>query len=77
MSMLFRNGKPFTLEAATESARDKYAHLGFELLPHQPVILGKGKCDLQGLRKPGGEGCKVYCMVNWHPDPQGKGEQKV
>ncbi|KIK50968.1 hypothetical protein GYMLUDRAFT_50876 [Collybiopsis luxurians FD-317 M1] len=67
-------GIPITLDATSERARDRYAHLGYELM--EPVtIIGAGKATPQGInpankeekRKRKGEltGVPYWCMVNW------------
>ncbi|KAK7062826.1 hypothetical protein VNI00_000321 [Paramarasmius palmivorus] len=70
--------KPICLEATSERARDRYAFLGYELAPNQPLVVGKGQVDENGLKtsnEAGATGIKVYCMVNWEPNPDYKRPQ--
>ncbi|KAF5363124.1 hypothetical protein D9757_011710 [Collybiopsis confluens] len=69
-------GIPITLDATSARARDRYMHLGYELM--EPVtIIGAGKATPIGLspsnktekRKRQAEltGVPYWCMVNWDP----------
>ncbi|KAE9406653.1 hypothetical protein BT96DRAFT_915107 [Gymnopus androsaceus JB14] len=63
-------GIPATLESSSTRSRDRYAHLGFELMEPQ-TILGswKGPRDKNHARKQKEEltGVPYYNMVNWDP----------
>ncbi|KAE9395831.1 hypothetical protein BT96DRAFT_137378 [Gymnopus androsaceus JB14] len=69
-------GIPVTLESSSSRSRDRYIHLGFELMEPQ-TILGVGKVtplgiaplDKEQARKQKDEltGMPYYNMVNWDP----------
>ena len=42
-------------------SRDVYAHLGFKEV--EQIQIGKGKADITGNLKEGGEGITIYCMI--------------
>ncbi|ESK91925.1 acyl- n-acyltransferase [Moniliophthora roreri MCA 2997] len=65
--------KPICLEASSERARDRYAHLGYQFAPNQPIVLGQGKVNANGLKTSSPEeatGIRLYAMINWDPDPE-------
>ncbi|KAF8994888.1 hypothetical protein BDQ17DRAFT_1046137 [Cyathus striatus] len=57
----------FTLESTTTKSRDRYQHLGYEVLT--PLTLGVGSANALGLAATGEEavGTEIYCMVNRNP----------
>ncbi|KAA1472591.1 hypothetical protein DENSPDRAFT_801310 [Dentipellis sp. KUC8613] len=58
--------KMLTLDAGTAKARDRYAHLGFEL--QRPWTLGTGQVNEQGLKTKGEKpGMTFYSMIKWDP----------
>ncbi|KAF5347250.1 hypothetical protein D9756_009902 [Leucocoprinus leucothites] len=69
MSKLIREGfdnapgATFTLDATTASSRDKYAHVGFEVVGVVP--LGRGKSNSKGLEAKGESavGVDAYSMI--------------
>lgn len=71
LSMLVREGFAHApnanlyLEASTPKARDRYAHLGFQL--ETPARIGKGRADSLGYKAKGEKatGFDVYLMVKW------------
>ncbi|EIM87421.1 uncharacterized protein STEHIDRAFT_78332 [Stereum hirsutum FP-91666 SS1] len=73
LSMLIREGFAHApnanlyLEASTPKARDRYAHLGFQL--ETPARIGKGRADSLGYKAKGEKatGFDVYLMVKWGP----------
>ncbi|TFY63997.1 hypothetical protein EVG20_g6103 [Dentipellis fragilis] len=59
--------KLLTLDAATPKARDRYAHLGFEL--QHPWTVGTGQVNEQGLKGKGETpGMTFYSMIKWDPE---------
>jgi hypothetical protein len=54
-------GVPAWLEATTVWSRDVYAHLGFKEV--EQIHIGKGKVDITGNLKEGGEGITIYFMI--------------
>jgi len=54
---------PIWLEAINPQTRDYFAKLGFELC--DDIVLGKGKADVDGNLKAGGEGVMIWGMVWW------------
>lgn len=59
----------FTLEATTAASRDRYSHLGYELV--KTLKLGEGKVDASGIPATGKDavGVECYSMVNWGITP--------
>lgn len=56
--------KPLCFEAATASNRDLYLRHGSKILGE--FVVGKGKVGIDGMRKRGGEGLKIWSMI-WRP----------
>ncbi|VDB86618.1 unnamed protein product [Peniophora sp. CBMAI 1063] len=71
VSMMLRNRfetigpHPVYLEASSPRSRDVYAHFGFQLI--EPVLLGAGKVDSEGLIATGEKatGVQNFIMVKW------------
>ncbi|KAF9463716.1 hypothetical protein BDZ94DRAFT_1282415 [Collybia nuda] len=61
-------GVPFILEATTPNSRDRYTHLGFEVV--EEITLGKGKVNTEGIVASGQEavGFPIWTMINVSPD---------
>ncbi|KAJ3821900.1 hypothetical protein F5880DRAFT_1578889 [Lentinula raphanica] len=67
-------GIPITLDASSSRSRDRYLHLGYELMENQTII-GAGKATSTGIAPsknnpvPSTEltGVPYWCMVNWKP----------
>ncbi|KAJ3848024.1 hypothetical protein EV368DRAFT_87069 [Lentinula lateritia] len=76
-------GIPVTLDATSSRARDRYMHLGYELMEPQTLI-GVGKATSLGIAPSknnsgyGNEltGVPYWCMVNWEPVESLRGNEE-